>query len=361
MDRRAFLKNAGLAGAGAAAAPLAAPAIAQDRHEIRLVTSWPRNFPGLGTGVNEFAESVTRASGGRINLRVHGAGELVGPLAVHDAVQEGTAEMYHSADYYFVGKSRAYNFFTAVPLGFTSFEMDAWIMHGGGQEIWDEVGAQFNVKHLPGGNTGVQAGGWFRNEINTAEDLAGLRMRIPGLGAEIISALGGTPVAMAAGEILPALQSGTIDAAEFVGPVNDLALGFHQVLRNYYAHGIHEPGAMAGFGVNRRFWEGLSEDDQRLLETAAIAMNNRTTAYFNAHNADALEQIRAHGVNILVFNEEVFTALGEAGRDVIRSVAASEPLAQRAFDSFYEFRQKVIAWTDVADRAYMNNRALIEL
>lgn len=357
MDRRSFLKKAGLATGAAAATTLAAPAIAQGARELKLVTSWPKNYPGLGTGANDFAERVTALSDGRYNVRVYAGGELVGPLAVNDAVQEGTAEMYHSADYYFQGKSRAYNFFTSVPLGFTWPEMDAWIRHGGGQELWDEVGAQFNIKHLPGGNTGVQAGGWFRNPIESPDDFSGLKMRIPGLGGEVIQALGGTPVSLAGAEILPALQAGTIDAAEWVGPLNDLAFGFHKILNNYYAHGIHEPGGMISIGINRGFWDSLSDADKKLFETAALATNNTVGGYFYANNADALRQLQDQGVNVLVFNEAVFKALAEAGSDVLESVGNSDGLTKRVYESFAGFRDTITNWTNVADRPYMNQRA----
>ncbi len=361
MDRRSFIRKAGLASGAAAASAFAAPAIAQGVQEIRMVTSWPANYPGLGTGANDFAERVSALSGGRFKVNVYAAGELVGPLAVNDAVQEGTAHIYHSADYYFQGKSRAYNFFCSVPVGFTSFEIDAWIQHGGGQELWDEVGGQFGIKHLPGGNTGVQAGGWFRNPIESPEDFAGLKMRIPGVGGEVIQALGGTPVALAGGEIMQALQAGTIDAAEWVGPLNDLAFGFHRVLKNYYAHGIHEPGSMISLGFNRAFWDGLSDDDKKLFESCALATNNTVTSYFCANNSQALEQIKSEGVNVLTFNEQVFKALAESGREVMERMAAEDPLTKKVYDAFLQFRQRVTSWTDVADRAYMNNRASVQL
>jgi TRAP-type mannitol/chloroaromatic compound transport system substrate-binding protein len=359
MDRRSFLKSAGLAGGAAVAAPLAAPAIAQGVQEIRLVTSWPANFPGLGTGANDFAERVTSMSDGRLRVRVFAGGELVGPLGVNDAVQEGSAEMYHSADYYFQGKSRAYNFFTSVPLGFTSFEMDAWIQQGGGQELWDELGGNFGIKHLPGGNTGNQAGGWFRREITSPDDFSGLRMRIPGIGGEVIAALGGTPVALAGGEILPALQAGTIDAAEWVGPLNDLAFGFHRVLTHYYTHGIHEPGSMISIGISRRLWDDLSDGDRKLIESAALATNNKTTAYFTANNAQALEQLRQEGVQLHTFNEEVFGALAEAGEQVMADMAAGDELTGRVYESFIDFRRRVVPWTEAAELAYMQARQAV--
>lgn len=361
MDRRSFIKNAGLAGGAAAASTLATPALSQGRQEIKLVTSWPKNFPGLGTAPEKFAERLNAASDGRYSVRVYAGGELVPPLKCNDAVQEGTAEMYHSADYYYQGKSPAYAFFTSVPFGFTANEMDAWIMYGGGQELWDEVGAQFGIKHLPGGNSGSQMGGWFRKDMNSLEDFKGLKMRIPGLGGDVINALGGTSVTLAGAEILPALQAGTVDAAEWVGPWNDLAFGFYKVVKNYYYPGFHEPGSLVGFGIAKPLWDGLSDADKAMFSSAALAANNLTLADFNANNTQALRTlIDKHGVKLKEFSDEIYKGFGEASRDVLASAAASDPLTKKVHDSFLEFRGKALEWTKLSDQTYANKRALVD-
>lgn len=362
MDRRSFLKTAAAGTTAAAAAgTLAAPAIAQGKMELKLVTSWPKRFPGLGMAPERFAETVSALTDGRISIRVYGGGELVPPLKCNDAVQEGTADMYHSADYYYQGKLKGYAFFTAVPFGFTGPEIDAWVHWGGGQELWDEVGAQFGIKHLVGGNSGVQMGGWFREPMVNVEDFKGIKMRIPGLAGDVVKALGGTSVTLAGSEILPALQSGAIDAAEWVGPWNDLAFGFYKVTKHYHYPGFHEPGALLSFGIGTKVWESLSASDQELFKTVASAVNNSTYAEFNANNTQALNTLMTeHGVQLHQFSDDLYKAFGAAAKDVLSTAAASDPLSQKVYDSFIDFRKKALAWSNLAEQSYMNKRALYE-
>lgn len=361
MDRRSFIKQAGVVTVGAAAASLAAPAIAQGLQELKMVTSWPKNFPGLGTAAQRFADRIAAMTDGKFKITVYGAGELVGALKCNDALQEGTADLYHSADYYYQGKSAAYPFFCAVPMGFRPDEIDAWIHHGGGQALWDEVGAQFGIKHLPCGNSGSQMGGWFRREITSVEDFKGLKMRIPGLGGQVIEALGGTAVTLAGGEILPALQSGAIDATEWVGPWNDLAFGFYKVTKHYYYPGFHEPGSMLSLGITKRLWDSLSPSDKAIFESAALAENNYDLAEFNANNQQALETlISQHGVQLHEFSDDIFKAFIEASKDVVASVAQKDDLSRRVYESYMAFRKQAIAWSKLSDQGYMNKRALLD-
>lgn len=360
MDRRSFIKTAGLA-SGAAATALAAPAIAQGKLELKCVTSWPKNFPGLGTAPEKFAERINKVTEGRITIKVFAGGELVPALKCNDAVQEGTADMYHSADYYYVGKLKGYAFFTAVPFGFTPNEIDAWIQYGGGQALWDEVGAQFGIKHLPAGNSGSQMGGWFRKKLESVEDFKGLKMRIPGLGGEVINALGGTSVTLAGSEILPALQAGTVDGAEWVGPWNDLAFGFYKVTKFYHWPGFHEPGSMLGFGIGTKVWEGLSDSDKTLFESTALAVNNLTLSDFNANNTAALETlIDQHGVELVEFSDDIYKAFGAAAKDVLAAAGNADPLTKKVYDSFMDFRKKALVWTKLSDQGYTNKRALTD-
>ena len=361
MDRRSFIKKTGLATTAAAASTLAAPAIAQDVTEIKLVTSWPKNFPGLGTSAENFAKAINLASSGRYQVKVFAGGELVPPLKCNDAVQEGTAEMYHSADYYYQGKTKAYAFFTAVPFGFRPDEIDAWLHHGGGQALWDEVGAQFGIKHLAGGNSGSQMGGWFRKPVTTVEDFRGLKMRIPGLGGDVINALGGTSVTLAGSEVLPALQSGTVDAAEWVGPWNDLAFGFYKVTKHYHYPGFHEPGGMLSIGIARSVWDGMSDADKAMFSHIAAGINNMTLAEFNANNTQALDTlISKHGVELHEFSDELYKAFGEAAKDVLETAGNSDAISKKVYESFLDFRKKALRWSDLSDRAYMNKRALTD-
>ena len=351
MDRRQFLTAAGTG--AAAAATLAAPAIAQNKQVVRMVTTWPRNFPGLGTGAQRVADRITAASGGRIEVRLFSAGELVPPFESFDAVATGSAEMYHGADYYWGGKHLAYNFFTCVPMGFTAQELQAWIHFGGGRALWDELGNQFGVKGFLAGNTGPQMGGWFRNPIMTPDDLKGLRMRIPGIAGEVIRQVGGTAVALPGGEIFPALQAGTIDATEWVGPYNDEAFGFHRILKNYMYPGFHEPGSGLSVGINMEWWEELDAADQAMIEACCTAENDIMLAEFNANNGPALDRlVNNEGVQVIEFPTEVFNLLIEASEDVTASVANVDDLGKRIYESYYNFRKMVMPWTKLADEGY---------
>ena len=361
MERRQFIKTGALAGTAAAASTLAAPAISMGHKEFKLVTSWPKNFPGLGTAPARFAENVNVMSDGKMTVKLFAGGELVHPLKCHDAVQEGTADMYHSADYYYQGKALSYLFFTTVPFGLTANEQDAWIHHGGGQELWDEVGANFNIKHLPCGNSGVQMGGWFKQPITSLEDFKGLKMRIPGLGGRVVEAMGGSSVTLAGSEIMPALQAGTIDAVEWVGPWNDLAFGFYKVVKFYHYPGFHEPGAVLGLGVNKGVWDGLSASEQAIIKNASIAENNIDLAEFNANNSSALDTLLTeHGVELVQFSDEVFAGMGEAARGVLSEVGNSDELTKKVYDSFMAFRKDSIGWSGLSEQAFMNKRALVD-
>ncbi len=359
MDRRKFIKTAGL-GATAAAA-LATPAIASGVRQLKMVTSWPKNFPGLGTAASRVAKRIEAASDGRFKIRVYAGKELVHPLKCLDAVQEGVAELYHSAEYYYQGKDKGFAFYSAVPFGFTANEMNAWLYFGGGQKLWDELGANFGVKGLPCGNSGVQMGGWFRKEVKTLEDFKGLKMRMPGLGGAVLNAIGATALTLAGSEIMPALQAGTIDATEWVGPWNDLAFGFYKVTKHYYYPGFHEPGTMLSMGVSRKFWDSLSKSDQALFESCAQAENSYDLGEFNANNGAALNTlITKHGVKLHEFSDEIFKGFGAASKDVLASAGASSPNAKKIYNSFMDFKKRVQGWTEISDVAYAEKRALVK-
>ena len=360
MKRRKFLSTAAVgAGAAAAAPALPKPAISQGIKEIRLVTTWPKNFPGLGTGAERLAQRITQGSEGKLQAKVFAAGELVPPFESFDAVSGGTAEIYHGAEYYWQGKSKAFNFFAAVPFGLTATEMNGWIYHGGGQELWDELAADFDIKPFLAGNTGVQMGGWFNKEVNSLDDYAGLKIRMPGLGGEVLRQIGAAAVNLPGGEIFAALQSGAIDATEWVGPWNDLAFGFYKVAKFYYYPGFHEPGTALGSGINRQFWEGLSSDQQAMIENAMAAENNFTLAEFTARNNDSLnELVSKHGVQVRRFSDDVMNAIGAASGQVVADAAAGDPLTQRVYDSFIQFRRNSISWSRLSDQAFLDARLL---
>ena len=358
MKRREFLQTAGLASvAGVAAGTLAAPAVAQERIELNMVTTWPRNFPGLGTGAQRFADRVTTMTEGRITVNLLAAGELVGAMESLNATSSGTSDMYHGADYYWKAEHPGWAFFTAVPMGLTYTEFNAWIRFMGGQELWDELGAEFGVKGLMCGNTGVQMGGWFSKEINSVDDLRGLRMRMPGLGGDVLTRLGASPITLSGGEIFQALQSGAIDATEWVGPWNDLAMGFYQVTSYYYYPGYHEPGSMLTAGVNKSRWDSLSAADQELISAAATAENEIMMSEFNAKNGDALATlINEHGVQLRSFSDDTFDAFSQASEEVINEAGSHSDLAGRIVASFKNARSNVGAWTNLSDQAYVQQR-----
>tara|TARA_R110002072_G_scaffold49863_37_gene135120 strand:- start:785 stop:1885 length:1101 start_codon:yes stop_codon:yes gene_type:complete len=359
MKRREFLKGTGVAGVAAAvaASTLPAPAIAQGKRELKMVTTWPKNFPGLGTGAQRLADRITTATDGRISVKVFAAGELVPPFESFDAVSSGTADMMHAASYYWQGKNKAFNFFAAVPFGFTKAEQDAWIYYGGGQELWDELAAQFNLKGMPSGNTGVQMGGWFRNEINSVEDLKGLKIRMPGAGGEVMRRVGAAAVNLPGGEIFPALQSGAIDATEWVGPWNDLAFGFYRIAKFYYYPGFHEPGSTLEATFNKDVWDSFSPADQALLKACTAAENDISYAEFNARNSDSLDTlINEHGVQLRKFSDDIYLELARASEEVLADMAAESDIGSRTYDSFMAFRAKAMGWTALSDQSYADMR-----
>lgn len=326
-------------------------------YQWKLVTSWPKNFPGLGTAPEKFAQMVDELSAGRLKIKVYGAGELVPALQVFDAVSQGTVEMGHSGAYYWKGKTPASQFFTSVPYGLTAQEINGWIKYGGGQELWNEVYAPFNLIPFPGGNTGTQMGGWFNKEIKSVEDLKGLKMRIPGIGGEVLARAGGTPVTLPGGELFTALQTGAIDATEWVGPYNDLAFGLYKIAKFYYYPGWHEPGSMMEFTVNKEAFEQLPSDLQAIVRVATQAINDDMLSEFTMRNQNALLELKnTHDVDIRPFPEDVLAKLKSISYEVIEEVAATDEMTAKVYASYKEYREKVIEYHNVSDRAYVNAR-----
>ena len=357
MDRRSFIKKAGVATSAAAATTLAAPAIAQDRVEIAMVTTWPRDFPGLGTGAQRLAANLSEMTDGRIQVQYFAAGERVGAFDSFDEVASGNAQMYHAADYYWKGKHPAWAYFTAVPFGLTYDEINAWIHFGGGQELWDEVAAGFDLKCLAAGNTGVQMGGWFNKEINSPDDLKGLKMRIPGLGGDVMAKLGASPVSIPGGQIYENLVSGAIDATEWVGPWNDSFMKFYEAAKYYYYPGMHEPGSMLALGMNKSWWEGLSKNDQQIITAAAGLENDLMMSEYNAKSGAALKDlVENQGVQLREFNDDVYDAFFEASEEVFEATRDHSDLAKRTHDSFLSARQDLGAWSKLTIQSYIAQR-----
>lgn len=338
----------------AKAAPVAKP----ETIEWKMVTTWPKNFPALGTGAEKLANNITAMSGGRLKVKVYAAGELVPALEVFDAVSRGTAQMGHAASYYWKGKVPAAQFFTTTPFGLTAQEMNSWLYSGGGLELWEEIYAPFNLIPMSAGNTGVQMGGWFNKEINSVADLSGLKMRMPGLGGEVIARTGATVVNMPGSEIFTALQTGTIDATEWVGPYNDLAFGIYKAAKYYYFPGWQEPGSAVETIINKDAFAALPEDLKLIVRAAARQANEDMLDEFTALNNSALETlVNEHNVQLKRFPDDVLAELHKASDAVMTDVAANDPASQKVYDSMKAFKEKVMKWHEISERAFINARA----
>lgn len=358
MDRRHFLNSAlALSATATAATTLSTPAIASGKRELKMVTTWPKNFPGLGNLAERLAQAITVMSDGRITVKVYAAGELVPTLEAFDAVSTGPADLYHAADYYWQGKAPAYAFFTGVPFGLTAAEMDAWILYGGGAALWDEVAKPFNIKPLLAGNTGQQMAGWYNKELNSLDDFKGLKIRMPGIGGDVLRKLGANAINLPGPEIFPAMESGAIDATDWVGPWNDLAFGLNRAAKYYYHPGVQEPSGALCLGVNTKVWESLSKADQKIFEMAALAENNRSTAEFRTENARALKRLEGDkNVELRAFSDDILEAMAKAAKEVMSDIAAKDALSKKVADSFNAFRADQLGWSAVADEGFLAAR-----
>lgn len=340
----------------AAAATLAgAPAVhAAKRLRWKLVTSWPPNFPILQTGTERFAKRVEEMSGGRLSIRVYAGGELVPPLEVFDAVSAGTVQMGNGASYYWAGKAPEAQFFTSVPFGFTAQQMNAWLYHGGGLELWNKVYERFNLAVVPLLNTGVQMGLWMKKEIRSIDDFKGMKIRVPGLGGKVMAKAGVNVVLMPAGELYTALERGVIDAVDWVGPYHDMTLGFQRAAKYYYHPGWREPGSVAELMINRRAWEGLPGGLRAIVRAAAAENNVSSLSEFMVRNGAALEELTGkYGVKVTEYPAGVIKKFHELTNVTLEELAASNGRAQEVYDSFRKFSARVEPWTRMSEGAYM--------
>lgn len=320
----------------------------------KMVTAWPRNFPGLGTGAEFLAQRIMKMSGGRIQIKVYGAGELIPAFEVFDAVSSGSAQIGHAAAYYWKGVVPEAQFFGAVPFGMNAMEMNAWLYHGGGLSLWNEVYLPHNLVVFPAGQTGVQMGGWFNKEIKSVSDIKGLVMRIPGLGGEVLSRSGGTPQILPGAELFTALQTGTIDATEWVSPYNDLAFGLHQAAQFYYYPGWHEPTACLECMFNKQAFDSLPEDLQSIVEMATMAANQYMLSNYVAENPQSLQAlVEQHNVTLKPFPREVLEVFKSHSADVIRELGNSSVLAKKIYDSYRLFAEKTGNWLNISELAYL--------
>jgi TRAP-type mannitol/chloroaromatic compound transport system substrate-binding protein len=362
MKRRQFIKGAGTAGVAAAAAAASSfpkPSLSQNLMQWRMVTTWPKNFPGLGTGAELLAKFIGDATNGRLTVTVYGGGEIVPAFESMDAVGSGTVEMGHGAPYYWKGKVPATQFIASMPFGLTAQEQNAWFQYAGGQELADEAYQELGTKFFPSGNTGTQMGGWFNKEMNSLEDYKGLKMRIPGLGGEVVKAAGGNVVNLPGAEIPPALQSGAIDATEWVGPYNDLAFGLYKSAKYYYYPGWHEPATVLDNFINLAAWEKLPDDIKAIVATANTAVNQHVLSEFVARNNESLSVlINDHGVVLKKFNDDILTGLGGLAGQVMDDLASQDPLSRKVMDSILKFRPDAVRWAGYSEQAFMAARLL---
>ncbi|MGC1504713.1 MAG: TRAP transporter substrate-binding protein [Sulfitobacter sp.] len=358
MDRRKFLTAASL---GTATAALATPAIAQDKREWKMVTAWPKNLPGPGVAAQTLADRITTLSGGRIEVKLYPAGELVPGRGVFDAVSEGTAELYHAVPAYWGSKSKGILLFGSQPFGLRADEQFGWMYHGGGQALYDEMYGRFGIKPFLCGNSGPQWGGWFRNDINSAEDLKGLKFRTTGLASEMAAKMGMAAEAMSGPAMFQALQTGALDAGEFIGPWTDSALGYYQVAKNYYWPGVGEPSSAEECGVNSQAFESLPDDLKQVVTLACESLYNPVWTEYTTKHARALNAMVAdEGVQVKMFPEDVITAMGVAAGEVIDELRQDDDaLVKRITESFIEYRDSVGPYMVYADNGQMNARAAV--
>lgn len=319
----------------------------------KMVTTWPPNFPVVGEGCVMMAKWIEEMSGGRMKIHVYGGGELIPALECFDAVSNGAVEMGHGVAYYWAGKVPAAQFFGAVPFGMNANQSNSWVISGGGGKLWEEIYQPFDLLPITCGNTGVQMGGWFNREINTVDDLKGLKMRIPGLGGKVFNKAGGTAVLVSGNEVYTNLERGVIDATEWIGPYHDYKMGFYQVAKNYYYPGWHEPGATLELLINQSKLAELPSDLQQIIKTAAYRLNHWMGAEFDAKNAIYLNKlVQEEGVQLKEFPQEVLKTFNYYTQETIAELVDRDPISKKVYENYTAFRQSLESWSNISERAY---------
>ncbi len=357
MTRRSFIQRATVGAAAGAAATIAAPALAQTglpELRWRLTSGFPKSLDTIYGGAEELSRRVAQLTNNRFQIRAFAAGEIVGAFQGIDAVQAGTVEMAHTASYYWVGKNPALGFDTALPFGLNNRQQNAWLYHGGGMQLMAEIFREFNLVAFPAGNTGCQMGGWFRREIKSVDELKGLKMRIPGFGGRVFAALGALPQQIPGGEIYQALERGTVDGAEFVGPYDDEKLGFFKVAKFYYAPGWWEPGATLSTYVNQKSWDSLPAEYKAAIEVASAEVNVKMMAEYDAKNPPALQRLVNQGVQLRQYSPDLLAAFRKAAFDIYAEEAGKSAQFKKVFDSWNAFRQNQVRWFRVAEAGIDN-------
>ncbi len=355
MERRKFLTGAALGATGVA---LATPAVAASHaKQLTIVSTWPRDFPGLGISAQRLAARIGELSDGALNVEYFAAGERVGAFDSFDEVASGNSQAYIAADYYWAGKHPAFNYFTSVPFGMTTPQWNAWIKFGGGQALWDTLSGEFGLKAVMCGSTGTQAGGWFNKEIESPEDFKGLKMRIPGLGGQVLSKLGASTVSLPGGQIYENLVSGAIEATEWVGPYNDYFMKFYEAAKYYYTGGMHEPGGGLAFGMNRSFYDGLTGFERAVIEAACNEEHAASHEENIAKNGEYLARlVNDHGVEVRAFNDDIWDAFGDGAAEVFEEVRAHSALATEIDDEFQAFLRETGTFMANFEGTFVNQR-----
>ena len=324
-----------------------------NKYKWKMVTTWSPNMPVLGEGCNLLSNWVEKMSGGRMQIKVYGGGELIPSLESFDAVSNGAIEMGSGASYYWAGKIPSGQFFSSVPFGMNSKQMNSWIISGGGYKLYREIYEPFNLIPFVGGNTSMQMGGWFNKEINSFNDLRGLKMRIPGFGGKVLSKAGGTAVTVAGGEIYTNLERGVIDATEWIGPYHDYLMGFYQVAKYYYYPGWHEPGGVLEMIINKEKFYELPSDIQEIISKGIESLNIWMQCEFDSKNSIYLNKLlREEGVTLRKFPSDVLIAFKEKSDDVVKEIVESDPKSKKIFEAYQKFKNSFKEWSNVSDRVY---------
>jgi len=351
VERRSFLKKAS---AGLAAGAVAAPAIAQSAPTIkwRLASSFPKSLDTIFAAAEVVATHVKAATGGKFDIQIFAAGELVPGLGVLDAVKDGTVDCCHTAGYYFIGKDPTFAFDAAIPFGLNSRQQSAWLWEGGGMDLLREFFRDYNIYNIPCGNTGTQMGGWYRKELKTLADMHGLKMRIGGLGGPVLAKLGVVPQQIAGGDIYPALEKGTIDAVEWVGPYDDEKLGFNKVAKYYYYPGFWEGSAQLSLYVNQKKFQELPKEYQQILEDACAYAHLEMQARYDVRNVNALRRLVAAGTLLRPFSKEIMTAASKAAEELYSEYSAKNAKWKKIYDPWKKFRDEELLWFRVAEKSF---------
>jgi len=355
MDRRSFLTTSAVGGAAAAAGSLAAPAYAQGKRTLTMVSTWGRGLAGVHDSAQYCADMITAATDGQLTVELKAAGELVGAFEVFDAVSSGQADMYHGVDYYFMGQHPALSFFSQVPFGMTYQEFNNWFYHDGGRALADELYGIFGLKFFPAGSTGPQSGGWFNKEINSPEDFQGLKFRMPGQGGQVLGKLGASVQNIPGAEVYQALSSGAIDGTEWIGPWADETAGFQEITKIYYTAGFHEPGPMLSLNTNLDVFESLTDSQRTVVEQIARASNAWTMSLFMANNSSALSRLQSGGVKLMEFPDSVWDAFGAAAKEVVAE-PMNDPIYAECHDSYMESMESSAKWISNSEGAYTAQR-----